>query len=427
MHNSVKVTIALLLGSSLGILINLLRLSDHIVTVSVVRWVVQPIGELFLSLLFMIVLPLIVAALIGGVAEAGRGGMLKRMGLACLGYTLLTSTISVIIGVVLVSAIAPGSYLSEDVRSHLVSSLSQNFLVQPAVIFTENDGQSIITAIIRAVVPRNPVAAFAQESPNLLQVMFFSLILGIFAATSSSTKVDTFLRAVEGLYELTAQFIDRLMKYAHYPVGCLMFQAAIASGLDLMVSLGAFIGTVILALIIHSLGTYSLLLYFVAKKNPLTFFRAVKPAILTAFATSSSAATLPTTLRVAEENLGLPQPVSSFVLTVGATANQNGTALFEGIAVLFLAQLAGVELGFAEQGLVMYLALLGGLGSAAVPSGSLPFIAGILSVIGVSPALVAVILGVDRILDMCRTAVNVTGDMVIATLVHRTEGGGTTT
>ena len=212
------------------------------------------------------------------------------------------------------------------------------------------------------------------------------------------------------------------MKLAPYAVACLLFNNTARFGLDLLQALAWFVLTVLLGLSLHMFGVFSLSVYFLSKLNPLEFFRRIKTVILTAFSTSSSTATLPTALRISEENLGVPQEVNSFVLTVGATANQNGTALYEGITVLFLAQLAGVDLSLGQQLMVVYLAILGGIGTAGIPSGSIPFIIGILVTIGVNPALIAIILGVDRILDMCRTTLNVTGDITAATYVARSEG-----
>ena len=184
----------------------------------------------------------------------------------------------------------------------------------------------------------------------------------------------------------------------------------------------AFVITVLLGLALHMFGTYSLSVWLLSRISPLEFFRRIKTVLLTAFSTSSSAATLPTTLRISEENLGVPREINSFVLTVGATANQNGTALYEGVTVLFLAQLAGVDLSFGQQLMVAYLAILGGIGTAGVPSASIPFIVVVLAGINVNPALIAIILGVDRILDMCRTTLNVAGDLTAATYVARSEG-----
>jgi len=179
---------------------------------------------------------------------------------------------------------------------------------------------------------------------------------------------------------------------------------------------------VLLGLALHMFGVFALSVRFLSRIRPLEFFRRVRTVILTAFSTSSSNATLPTALRVSEENLGVPPQINSFVLTVGATANQNGTALYEGVTVLFLAQLAGVDLTLGQQLLVVYMAILGGVGTAGVPSGSIPFIIIVLATIGVNPALIAIILGVDRLLDMCRTTLNVVGDITAATFVARSEG-----
>jgi len=212
------------------------------------------------------------------------------------------------------------------------------------------------------------------------------------------------------------------MKLAPYAVACLLFSNTARFGLDLLAALGWFVITVLAGLALHMFGVYSLSVYFLSRISPLEFFRRVKTVMLTAFSTSSSNATLPTALRVSEENLGVPREINSFVLTVGATANQNGTALYEGVTVLFLAQLAGIDLTLGQQIMVAYLAIIGGIGTAGVPSGSIPFIVLVLATIGVNPALIAIILGVDRILDMCRTTLNVTGDITAATYVARSEG-----
>ena len=256
----------------------------------------------------------------------------------------------------------------------------------------------------------------------MLHLMFFALIVGIAITLIPITVTAPLLRGLEALYEITAKIIEIIMKFAPYAVACLLFNNTARFGLDLLQALGWFVVTVLLGLAIHMFGVYSLSIYFLSRLSPIDFFRRIKTVILTAFSTSSSNATLPTALRVSEENLGVPQEINSFVLTVGATANQNGTALYEGVTVLFLAQLAGIDLSLGQQLMVVYLAILGGIGTAGVPSGSIPFIIGVLVTIGVNPALIAIILGVDRILDMCRTTLNVVGDITAATYVARSEG-----
>jgi DAACS family dicarboxylate/amino acid:cation (Na+ or H+) symporter len=230
------------------------------------------------------------------------------------------------------------------------------------------------------------------------------------------------LRMLDAVFAATQAAIQIIMRLGPYAVFCLLFTMTARFGFGVLSSLGWFVLTVLLGLSLHMFGVYSLSVWLLSRINPLEFFKRIKTAMITAFSTSSSNATLPTALRVSEENLGVPREINSFVLTVGATANQNGTALYEGVTVLFLAQLAGVDLSMGQQLMVVYLAILGGVGTAGVPSGSIPFIILVLAQIGVNPALIAIILGVDRLLDMCRTVLNVTGDITIATYVARSEG-----
>jgi DAACS family dicarboxylate/amino acid:cation (Na+ or H+) symporter len=230
------------------------------------------------------------------------------------------------------------------------------------------------------------------------------------------------LAPLETLYEITAGLIGLVMQLAPYAVFCLVFNTVAQFGGSLLASLGWFVGTVLLGLSLQLFGVYSVLVRWGAGISPAFFFRAIRTAMLTAFSTSSSSATLPTALAVGEQALGVPKEINSFVLTVGATANQNGTALYEGATVLFLAQIAGIDLTLAQQLGVVYLAILGGIGTAGVPAGSIPFVIGILAGLGIDPALIAVVMGVDRLLDMCRTTLNVSGDLAIAACVARGEG-----
>ncbi|MGH9782590.1 MAG: dicarboxylate/amino acid:cation symporter, partial [Terriglobia bacterium] len=226
---------------------------------------------------------------------------------------------------------------------------------------------------------------------------------------------------LEGVYEAVAKIIDLVMCLAPYGVFALLFTMTARFGFSLLESLVWYVVTVIAALSIQQFVVYSLILRLLARTNPLDFFRRIRTVILTAFCTSSSNATLPTALQVARDNLQLPPSISNFVLTIGATANQNGTALYEGVTVLFLAQVFGVDLSLDQQLYVLLLAVLAGVGTAGVPSGSIPFIMLILTQVNVPMEGIAIILGIDRILDMCRTVLNVTGDLVAATYISRTE------
>ena len=212
-----------------------------------------------------------------------------------------------------------------------------------------------------------------------------------------------------------------VIKLAPFAVACFMFNLAALFGWDLLIRLSAYVGVVLLALGVQLLIVYPALLATLGKKSPLAFFREVQEAMVMAFSTASSNATLPTALRVAEENLRLPRRVSRFVLTVGATANQNGTAMFEGVTVIFLAQFFGVDLTLWQQITVMLVCILGGIGTAGVPAGSLPVVALILAMVGIRPEAIAIVLGVDRFLDMCRTTLNVTGDLVAAQVISAGE------
>ncbi|MBI2505541.1 MAG: dicarboxylate/amino acid:cation symporter [Candidatus Latescibacteria bacterium] len=419
-----RILLGLGIGALSGLAANTLLGSDHLGLAWAVGQVAEPVGALFLRLLLMVVVPLVFSSLVVGVAGIGDLRRLGRVGLRSFAYTFVISAISVLIGLGLANTIRPGERLSSQTAAALQARYGgdagkrvEDALKKPAA------PEAPLLQVVKTLVPANPVAAVSSEIPNMLHLMFFALALGLAATLVPAQTVAPLLDALQGLYELSAKLIDLIMRLlAPYAVACLLFANTARFGLDLLAALGWFMATVLLGLALHMFGIYSLSVYFLSKLNPLDFFRRVKTVMLTAFSTSSSNATLPTALKISEENLGVPRQINSFVLTVGATANQNGTALYEGVTVLFLAQLAGVHLSLAQQVMVAYMAILGGIGTAGVPSGSIPFIVVVLATIGVEPSLIAVILGVDRILDMCRTTLNVTGDLTVATYVARAEG-----
>ena len=417
-----KILIGLGIGVIAGVAVNRFFGGSHPRVVWVVDNFTQPVGQLFLRLLLMIVVLLVFSSLVVGVAGIGDIRKLGRVGLKSFGYCLVLSAISVIIGLTLANTIRPGERVSPETSA----ALQQRFAADATTEIEKNKAitkPSPLMQVVETIVPKNPFYAVAgKEDPNMLHLMFIGLIVGIAITLLPVTVTAPVLRVLEGLYEITAKIIEMIMKFAPYAVACLLFNTTARFGLDLLAALGWFVLTVLLGLSIHMFGVYSLSIYFLSRLSPIEFFRRIKTVILTAFSTSSSNATLPTALRVSEQNLGVPQQINSFVLTVGATANQNGTALYEGVTVLFLAQLAGVDLSLGQQLMVVYLAILGGVGTAGVPSGSIPFIVGVLVTIGINPALIAIIIGVDRILDMCRTTLNVTGDLTAATYVARSEG-----
>lgn len=418
-----RILLGLAVGVIAGVGVNLLFGGGNTRVVWVIDNITQPIGELFLRLLLMIVVPLVFSSLVVGVAGIGDIRKLGRVGFKSFAYCLVLSAISVVIGLTLANTIRPGDRIAPETAT----ALQERYATDATKTVEDATKASAATpkplmAVVQTIVPRNPFAAVASENPNMLHLMFFALIVGIAITLLPVTVSEPFLRFCDSLFQITAKIIEIVMKFAPYAVACLLFNNTARFGLDLLQALGWFVLTVLLGLSLHMFGVYSLSIYFLSRISPIEFFRRIKTVILTAFSTSSSNATLPTALRVSEENLGVPQEINSFVLTVGATANQNGTALYEGVTVLFLAQLAGVDLTLGQQLMVVYLAILGGIGTAGVPSGSIPFIIGVLVTIGVNPALIAIILGVDRILDMCRTTLNVAGDLTAATFVARSEG-----
>ncbi len=389
----------------------------------IIRNITEPVGALFLRLLLMIVAPLVFASLVVGVAGIGDVRKLGRVGLKSFAYTLVISAISVVIGLTLANTVRPGERISAEASAQLQQRYGSDASKSvESAIKTGAVPDSPLMQVVKTIVPVNPVAAVASETPNMLHLMFFALILGIAATLIPANVSAPLLRGLQALYEVSAKIIDIIMKIAPFAVACLLFNNTARFGFTLLGALGWFMLTVLGGLALHMFGVYSLSLYFLSRISPIEFFRRIKTVMITAFSTSSSNATLPTALRVSEENLGVPRDINSFVLTVGATANQNGTALYEGVTILFLAQLAGVNLSLGDQLGITYLAILGGIGTAGVPSGSIPFIIVVLASYNIPTALIAIILGVDRILDMCRTTLNVVGDLTAATYVARSEG-----
>ena len=418
-----RILLGLAIGAGTGLAASAALGSDH----SGLEWVIEnvtaPIGAMFLRLLIMMVIPLVFSALVVGVAGVGDIRKLGRVGLKTLAYTLVLSAISVVVGLTVANTIRPGERIAPETAAALEARYGGDAASRvEAAQASDAPDRPPLVELMETLIPANPFTAAAAPTPNLLHLMFFALILGVAATLVDPGVAGPFLRMLEGLYALSVKVIDGIMRLAPYAVAALLFTSTASFGLDVLVALAWFMGAVLLGLGFHMFGVYSLSVALLSRISPIEFFRRIKTAMLTAFSTSSSNATLPTALRVTEENLGVPREINSFVLTVGATANQNGTALYEGVTVLFLAQLAGVDLSLGQQLTVAYLAILGGIGTAGVPSGSIPFIILVLVSIGVNPALIAVIFGVDRILDMCRTTLNVAGDITAATYVARSEG-----
>lgn len=411
-----KMIMGFVIGLVSGLFVHATMADAQWVT-TLIGYVTQPFGQVFLRLLFMLVLPLLFSALVVGIAEMGDVRLLGRVGWKTLAYTIGVSSIAVVLALVLVNILRPGDGIDPEFARQMLVEAGDG---ASAILSSSREAPTGLASIIN-IVPANVIAAAADN--DILAVMFFGLMFGIGLVLVQTPATQTLKTAIEGLFEVAMRLIGLVIKLAPYAVACFMFNLAVLFGWDLLARLGAYVGVVLLALTIHMVVVYSLSVRFLGGMSPIKFFKGSEEAMMMAFATASSNATLPTAMRVAEENLKLPPKISRFVLTIGATANQNGTAIFEGITVLFLAQFFGVELGLGQQALVLLICILGGIGTAGVPAGSLPVIALILGMVGVPPEGIGLVLGVDRFLDMCRTTLNVTGDLAAAVVVSNGEGG----
>ncbi len=410
-----KVLIGFMLGTLVGLVVHATA-ADASWVQTVIEYVTKPAGKIFLNLLFMLVVPLMFSALVLGVAELGDIASLGRLGWKTLTYTATVTALAVGIGLVCVNLFQPGLHM----EAGLVEQTMSGNVLKAGEIVSKGNELRLMDLLVN-IVPHNIVGAMADDKQKL-GIVFFALMIGIGLVMKPTAGTQAFKNALHGLFEICMHLIGMFIKLAPYAVACFMFNLTSQLGWDVIRSLAWFVLTVMVALAIHGFVVLPLWVRTMGGMSPRTFFRGTQEATLTAFATASSTATLPVTLRVAEEELKLPRKVSRFVLTVGASANHHGTALFEGITVLFLAQVFGLELGLPQQLIVLILCILGGIGTAGIPSGSLPVIAMICGIIGIKPEGIGIILGVNTFLDMCRTALNVSGDLATAVVVAHRSG-----
>ncbi|MBI4539097.1 MAG: dicarboxylate/amino acid:cation symporter [Gemmatimonadetes bacterium] len=410
-----KILIGLVFGAAAGITSNALWREAP-----ALGWVVQnvatPVGQVFLRMLFMLVVPLVFTSLALGVAGLGDVRKVGRVGAKTLGFFLLTTTLAAVIGLILVNTVRPGDTLEPAVRAQLL----ETYATQAAerVGAAETSGFGISTFV--NIVPRNPLDAAAGG--DMLGLIFFTLVFGMALTLLREEVAAPVIRVLHGVAEAVAVMIGFAMRIAPVGVAGLIFSVTARFGFDIVKSLGLYVVVVLSALIIHQFGSIGTLVRTLGGIRIGSFFRRSEALMITALSTSSSAATLPTTIRTAEQEFGVPSKVAGFVLPLGATMNMNGTAIFESITVLFLAQVFGVHLGLPAQVIVIVLTVLTAIGAAGVPSGSIPLLVLVLQTVGVPGEGIALILGVDRLLDMCRTVPNVTGDLLTSIVIARSEG-----
>lgn len=380
----------------------------------VLKYITEPMGQIFLRLLVMTVVPLVFCSLALGVAKLGSMQSLGRIGGWTLGYFLFSTTFAVVIGLVLVNWIRPGIDIEADTREQLQAI----YQTQAADKLDKTSEFGVNTFI--ALIPRNPIESAARM--DMLGVIFFAILFGAGLTILQPARSQVVQDTLEAIGDVMVFIIQLAMRLAPYGVFALIFTTTAKFGFDLLRQLGVYMLVVLVGLTIQMVIIFPLLLRTLGGVSPLDFFGKVRFVIVTAFSTSSSNATLPTSLRTAQVELNIPAPIAGFVLPLGATMNMNGTALFEGVTVLFLAQVFGIELSIGQQLIVVVLCVLTAIGAAGVPGGSIPLIAMVLAAVGIKPEAIAIVLGVDRFLDMCRTTLNVVGDLIATVLIHRRLG-----
>lgn len=410
-----KILLGLVIGAVAGVTSNALW-GDAPALGWIVDNLAQPVGQIFLRMLFMVVVPLVFTSLTLGVAGIGDVRRIGRIGGKTLGIFVFTTTFAVAIGFMLANVVEPGNSLDPQVRSALLEAYSGEAAARVGAAQANGFGVNTLVSIV----PRNPIDAAARG--DMLAVIFFTLVFAIALTQLPEHLSKPVLRVIEGAGEAISVMISFAMKIAPFGVAGLIFAVTARFGFDVLRSLGLYAMMVLLGLALHQFVVIPMLARVVVGVRPLDFIRRARTLMVTAFSTSSSNATLPTTIRTAQEEFGVPKQVAGFVLPLGATMNMNGTALFEGMTVLFLAQVFGVELSLSMQLIVVLMAVVTAIGAAGVPGGSIPLLVMVLEMVGVPGEGIALILGIDRILDMSRTVPNVTGDLLTSLIVTKSEG-----
>jgi len=413
----------IIIGLVLGVLFGIVAAISHWGQFTQ-DWI-APFGTIFVNLLKLIAVPLVLASLVTGVASLADLTKLSRMGGKTIAIYLVTTVVAICIGLILVNTLQPGKSIPDDVAANLQATYQEEMEQRSGDVQLAKERGPLQPLV--DIVPQNIIGA-AGSNRNMLQVVFFALFIGIGLILVRNERTEVVLQFFQGLNDVIIKLVDVIMLIA--PIGVFALIAgtitsiagdSLASVLELLRSLGFYALVVCLGLVLHVVIVYGGLVHFISPLTLKQFFRGISPAQLLAFSTSSSAATLPVTMECAEENLGVKKEVASFVLPLGATINLDGTAMYQSIAAVFIAQALGMELDFAAQLTIVLTALLASIGAAPVPGAGLIMLVIILEAIGVPSGGVALILGVDRILDMLRTTANVTGDATVAVLVNASE------
>lgn len=415
----------IIIGLILGLVFGLVVIKTGIPNSFTLDYI-KPIGTIFINALKMIAVPLVLSSLIVGVSNLGDVSKLSRIGGKTIGIYLCTTVLAISIGLGLVNIFEPGTSLPSDTRENLMS-LYQGDAGSKVGLAAEIKEQSPLQPLID-IVPENIFAA-TTDNAAMLQVVFFALIVGVSLLKIQKSKADPIIAFFDGFNDVIIQIVNYIMMVAPYGVFALMASLIVEiagnnpdSAIQLLLALLKYSLVVVGGLLLMVLVVYPFILIAFTKVKYIDFFKAIRPAQLLAFTTSSSSATLPVTMKQAEEEIGVSENISSFVLPLGATVNMDGTSLYQGVAAVFIAQALGMDLSFTQQLMIVLTATLASIGSAGVPGAGLIMLIIVLESIQVPAAGIALIIAPDRILDMFRTVVNVTGDVVVCTVVASTEG-----
>lgn len=399
MNLSIKIIIALVLGAITGIMLNLFA-PDLFPPLD--TYVFTPIGKIFINLITMLVVPIVFISIALGTAGLGDPKKLGRIGLKTIAFFLATTSVAIVIGLGLAYLFEPGNAGTFNTEGLEYSS----------------EKAPPISETLLNIIPTNPIQSFAEG--NMLQIIVFAIFIG-FALTMLGTKVDKVKDLLEQGNEIMMYLVNLVMKFAPYGTFALLASAIGQQGLDAIKAMSLYMIVVLLALVVHAIVTYGSTILLIAKRNPIHFFKGFAPAMGVAFSTSSSNATLPVSMSVAQKNLGVPKTISSFVQPLGATINMDGTAIMQGVATIFIAQVYDVNLSLTALVIVVLTAVLASIGTAGVPGVGLIMLAMVLTSVDLPVEGIALIIGIDRLLDMARTAVNITGDAACAVIVAETE------
>lgn len=404
----------ILIGMGLGLVWGILATPLGIVEFTQL-WV-RPFGTIFINCLKLIAVPLIIVSLIDGVSNLSDITKLSRMGGKTIGLYIGTTVIAVTIGLTLVNIINPGHYLSAERRDYLRDTFAADLDESITTAHSTKDAGPL--QILVDIVPDNLFHSFSDNT-NMLQVIFFAILFGVAMIMSPKEKVAPVKNFFDAANAVILSIVDIIMRYA--PVGVFALLASLTIDIELLQALSIYSLNVVLGLAVMVFVTYPLILKAMTKVKYQRFMKAILPAQILGFSTSSSAATLPVTMDCVEKNLGVSEEVSSFVLPLGATINMDGTSIHQGVSAVFIAQAFGIDLTLGQQLTILMTAVLASIGAAAVPGAGIIMLIIVLEAVGLDPAGLALILAVDRPLDMLRTAVNVTGDSTIATVIAGTE------